>query len=289
MARGHLDQLWWPEQGVRKRDVLAYYQAVSAVLLPHLHDRPFTLKQHYNGPRSPFRWIKDAPPELPDWIPVAPMPARSRGGKPVRYALVQDERTLLWLVDFGCIDLHVWTSRRDRPDRPDYVLFDLDPAGFRFADIVKAALMLRDALDGLGLDSYVKTTGGDGLHVQVPIARRHTHAEARRFAEIVAGGLVRAAPKLVTTERSLSRRRGVFVDTKMNGHGQQVVSVYSVRPGPAPMVAVPLRWDELTEDFDPQQLTMDVARERVERDGDLFAPLLHGRQLLRPALRRLAA
>jgi bifunctional non-homologous end joining protein LigD len=259
------------------------------VLLPHLHDRPFTLKQHYNGPRSPFRWIKDAPPELPDWIPVAPMPARSRGGKPVRYALVQDERTLLWLVDFGCIDLHVWTSRRDRPDRPDYVLLDLDPAGVRLADIVKAALMLRDALDGLGLDSYVKTTGGDGLHVQVPIARRHTHAEARRFAEIVAGGLVRAAPKLVTTERSLSRRRGVFVDTKMNGHGQQVVSVYSVRPGPAPMVAVPLRWDELTEDFDPQQLTMDVARERVERDGDLFAPLLHGRQLLRPALRRLAA
>ena len=286
MARGHLDQLWWPEYGVRKRDVLAYYHAVSPVLVPHLRDRPFTLKQHYNGPRSPFRWIKDAPPEFPDRLPVAPMPARSRSGELVRYPLVQDEPTLLWLVDFGCIDLHVWTSRRDRPDRPDYVLFDLDPAGVRFSDIVTAALMLRDALDGLGLDSYVKTTGGEGLHVQVPIARRHTHAETRRFAEIVAGGLVRAAPRLVTAERSLSRRRGVFLDTKMNGHGQQVVSVHSVRPRPAPTVAVPLRWDELTEDLDPQQLTMDVARERVERDGDLFAPLLGGRQRLAPALRR---
>jgi bifunctional non-homologous end joining protein LigD len=90
---------------------------------------------------------------------------------------------LLWLVDFGCIDLHVWTSRRDRPDRPDYVLFDLDPAGVPFADMVAAALMLRDALGRLGLDSYVKTTGGEGLHVQVPIARRHMHAEARRLAE----------------------------------------------------------------------------------------------------------
>ena len=289
MARGHLDQLWWPEQGVRKRDVLAFYAAVAPVLLPHLRNRPFTLKQHYNGPRSPFRWIKDAPPEVPDWMPVAPMPARSRGGELVRYALVQDERTLLWLVDFGCIDLHVWASRRDRPDRPDYVLFDLDPAGVSFSDIVTAALMLRDALDRLGLECSVKTTGGEGLHVQVPIARRHTHAEARRFAEIVAGGLVRAAPRLVTTERSLRRRRGVFVDTKMNGHGQQVVSVYSVRPAPAPTVAVPLRWEEVTSELDPQELTMDVALERVERDGDLFEPMLNGRQLLGSALRRLAA
>src|SRR5690349_9670685 len=121
-----LDQRWWPAQGIRKRDVIAYYEQIAPVLLPHLRDRPFTIKRHYNGPRSPFAWIKDAPPELPEWIPVSPQPAKSRAGAPVRYPLVQDEAALIWLVDFGCIDLHVWPSRRDRPDRPDYVLFDLD-------------------------------------------------------------------------------------------------------------------------------------------------------------------
>ena len=281
-----LDQRWWP--GVRKRDVLAYYAQVAPVLLPHLRKRPFTLKQHYNGPRSPFRWIKDAPPETPDWIPVSLQPARSRGGELVRYVVVDDELTLLWLVDYGCIDLHVWSSRCDRPDRPDSVVFDLDPAGVSFGDVVAAAQLLRQALAGLGLDAFVKTTGGDGLHVQVPIARVHTHAEARRFAEIVAGGVVRAGEGLVTTERSLARRRGVFIDTKMNGHGQQVVSVYSLRPGEVPAVATPLRWSELPG-LRPAELTPEVVLRRIEHDGDLAAPLLHGRQRLGAALERLAA
>ncbi|MBD0348940.1 MAG: ATP-dependent DNA ligase, partial [Thermoleophilia bacterium] len=200
-----LDQLWWPEYGVQKRDVLDYYARVAHVVVPHLRGRPFTLKRHYNGPRSPFEWIKDAPPELPDWIPVSAQPAKSRSGELVRYPLVEDAPSLAWMVDFGCIDLHVWTSRIDRPERPDYVLFDLDPAGVGFGEVVQAALLLREALGALELESLVKTTGGDGLHVQVPVARRHSHADARRFAEVVAGALVRAGRGLVTTERSAAR------------------------------------------------------------------------------------
>jgi bifunctional non-homologous end joining protein LigD len=283
-----LDQRWWPALGVRKRDVLAYYHRVAPVLLPHLRGRPFTLKQHYNGPRSPFRWLKDAPPELPDWVTVSPQPARSRGGEPGRYVVVDDELTLLWLVDYGCIDLHVWASRLDRPDRPDWVLFDLDPAGVRFRDVADAALLLRDALGAMGLASFVKTTGGDGLHVQVPVERRHTHAEARGFADIVARGLAAASDGLVTTERSLERRHGVFVDTKMNGHGQQAVAPYSVRPAATPAVATPLRWDEV-EHVDPAALTIGEVAARIERGGDLFAPVLRGGQRLDSALRRLAA
>jgi bifunctional non-homologous end joining protein LigD len=280
-------QLWWPEQGIRKRDVIAYYAAIARVLLPHLRDRPLTIKQHYNGPRSPFRWLKDAPPEVPDWMPVSPQPAKSRGGEPVRYVVVRTERQLLWLVDYGAIDLHVWTSRADRPDRPDYVLFDLDPSNVPFAEVVEVAVQLREALAALGLEAYVKTTGGEGLHVQVPIARRHTHDEARRFAEVVGGAIVRSN-RLVTTRRSLERRRGILVDTAMNGHGQQVVAPYSVRPLPGAPVATPLRWDEVDERLDPRALTMPVVLERAERCGDLFAPVLHGRRLLRPALARLS-
>ncbi|HEV3407185.1 MAG TPA: hypothetical protein VG079_00730 [Gaiellaceae bacterium] len=285
-----LDMLFWPEEGIRKGDLLDYYARIAPVLLPHLRERPFTLKRHYNGPRSPFEWIKDAPAEMPDWIPVAPLPAKSRGGELVHYPLVNDDLALLWMIDFGCVDLHVWTSRADRPERPDYVLFDLDPAGVRFADVVRAARVLHEALEALGLAAVVRTTGGAGLHVQVPIARgAHTHAEARRFAEIVAGALVRSARGLVTTERSLARRRGVFVDTKMNGHGQQIVCAYSVRPEPGAPVAAPLRWDELDETLDPRAFTMDAVLERVGRDGDLHEPLLSARQRLDTALTAFAS
>ncbi len=283
-----LERVWWPEEGIRKADVVAYYRAIAPFVLPHLRDRPFTMRQHYQGPRSPFRWVKDAPPDLPGWIATSPQPARSRGGALVRYPLVNDELALLWMVELGCVDLHVWTSGRDRPDRPDFVLFDLDPAGVAFSDVAAAALLLRDALSALALDSLPMTTGGEGLHVRVPIARRHTHAEARDFAAVVAGALVRAAPGLVTTERSPARRRGVFVDTKMNGHGQQIVAPYSVRPRPGAPVAAPLRWEEIDETLDPPDFGMKRVLARAERHGDLLAPLLRGGRRLEPALARLA-
>jgi bifunctional non-homologous end joining protein LigD len=232
--------------------------------------------------------LKDVPPEAPGWLRVVPLPAKSRGGAPVRYALIEDVPSLAWAVDYGCIDLHVWTARADRPDRPDHVLFDLDPAEVAFADVVRAALLLREALDALELASHVKTTGGRGLHVHVPIARRHTHSEARGFAETLAAALARASRGLVTTERSPARRRGVYVDTKMNGRGQQVVSAYSLRPLPGAPVATPLRWEELDERLDPAALTMDVVLGRLAEHGDLLAPALRSRQLLSSALARLA-
>jgi bifunctional non-homologous end joining protein LigD len=284
-----LDQAWWPTLGIVKADVVDYYRRIATVLLPHTRNRPFTMKRHFNGPRSPFEWVKDAPPELPAWIPVSPQPAKSRGGELVRYPLVDDEPALLWMVEFGCVDLHVWTSRVDRPERPDVVLFDLDPAGVPFADVVRAALLLRAALEALGLDSHPMTTGGDGMHVRVPIARRHGYDEAREFADVVAGALARTSEGLVTVERSLARRRGVFVDTKMNGHGQQIVAPYSLRPLPQAAVATPLRWDEVDEALDPARLGMAGVLERVEREGDVAGPLLGGRQRLGRALARVAA
>jgi bifunctional non-homologous end joining protein LigD len=252
------------------------------VLVPHLRNRPFTIKRHYTVPRGPFVWEKDAPPELPDWIPVSPQPAKSRRGAIVRYPLVNDELSLLWMVEYGCVDLHVWTARADRPDRPDYVLFDLDPSsGVGFADVASAALLVRDALRLYGLESVPRTTGGEGLHVQVPIERRYDYPEARRFAGVVAAALVRASGGLITDERNPERRRGVFVDVKMNGHGQQIASVYSVRPLPHAPVSTPLRWEEVTRDLDPAAFTMDAVLDRVEHLGDLAEPLLHGGQRLR--------
>ena len=282
-----LDYLWWPDTGVRKGDLVRYYREISPVLLPHLRDRPFTLKRYLNGPKAPFVWLKDAPPSMPDWIPRCPLPAKSRRGETVDYPLVNDELALVWMVDYGCIDLHLWFSRCDRPSRPDYVLFDLDPAGVGFGEVVEAALLLRNALDALGLESFVRTSGGEGVHVQVPVERRCTYEETRRFAEVIADALVRARPDLVTIERDLTRRRGVFVDTKMNGEGMTIASVYSVRPRPGPPVATPIRWEELTRELDPTSFTMGAVLERVAEHGDLHTRLLNVRQRLGPALARV--
>jgi bifunctional non-homologous end joining protein LigD len=260
------------------------------VLVPHLRNRPFTIKRHYTVPRGPFVWEKDAPAEMPDWIRISAQPAKSRGGAIVRYPLVNDDLALLWMVEYGCVDMHVWTARADRPNRPDFVLFDLDPSeGVGFADVVAAARLVREALEVYGLEAVVRTTGGDGLHVHVPIERRYDYPEVRRFAGVVAAALVRASDGLITNERVRDRRRGVFIDVKMNGHGQQIGSVYSVRPLPHAPVSTPLRWDELNEGLDPATFTMAAVLDRVEAQGDLAEPLLHGRQRLRSVTTRSRA
>ncbi|MFL5955011.1 MAG: DNA polymerase domain-containing protein [Gaiellaceae bacterium] len=265
----HPDQLWWPELGLTKRDAWEYYDAIAPTVLPHLRDRPFTIKQHYNGPRSPFRWIKDKPPEAPDWIKTSPQPAKSRRGAIVEYIVVNDRETLLWLVDYGCVDLHVWTSRVEKPDRPDVVLLDLDPKDVPFARVVEAAVVVHDALAALELESVPMTTGGEGMHVRVPIVRRYGYDEVRAFARVIAGTLARVG---ITD---------VKLDVKMNGHGQQVVAPYSIRPVPSAAVATPLSWDEVDPTLDPASFTPASVLERVAAKGDLAAPLLHVRQSLK--------
>ena len=156
---------------------------------------------------------------------------------------MNDELALLWMANMGCIDMNTWYSRVDKPDRPDFVLFDLDPAADAgFAETVQVALLVKEALDALGLVSFPKTSGADGMHVLVPIARRHTYDDTRRFAEIIAGALARTHRGLVTTEWTKSKRRGVLIDANQNGEGKTIASVYSVRPkaGSAGLDAVAL-------------------------------------------------
>lgn len=259
----HLDRVYWPELNATKGDLVDYYRELAPVLLPHLRGRPFTLKQHYTVPRGPYRFVKDAPPELPASVRRCPQPAKSRGGALVEYAVVDDLPSLLWMVELGAVDLHVWPSRCDRPDRPDYAIFDVDAE--RTADAVDAALRIHEALDVLGLESYVRTTGGEGLHVLVPIDRGQTHEEARRFVRVVATAL------------QLRRAR---IDAKMMGHGQQLVAVYSVRPLPGAPVATPLRWDEVTPDLDPREHDLRSVPARVAQLGDVHAGVLRGGQSL---------
>jgi bifunctional non-homologous end joining protein LigD len=165
------------------------------------------------------------------------------------------------------------------------VLFDLDPSpDVGFPEVVRVALLIKDVLDALGLVGFPKTSGADGFHVLVPIARRYSYDQTREFAEIVAGTLARLHRGLVTTEWARSKRQGVLIDANQNGEGKTIASVYSVRPRAGAPVSTPLRWDEVTEELDPAALTMEAVLERVRRDGDLFADVLELKQALGPAL-----
>jgi bifunctional non-homologous end joining protein LigD len=287
------DRVLFPDDGVTKGDLFDYYGEVAPAILPHLRDRPFTMKRWREGLPGGSFFQKQAPKGMPDWIPTRQFRTWPRGGKGetrlVDFPLVQSRDALLWMVQMHCIDMNCWYSRVDRPERPDYVVFDLDPPeeDGAFALCIRVAHLVHGALDQLGLRSYVKTSGADGIHVLVPIARRSSYEDTYAFAELVSRQLEAEHPGEVTTEWLKKKRSGVLVDHRQNGHGKTIASVYSVRPKPGAPVSTPLRWEELTEDVRPRDFTMDVALRRVAEHGDLFAPVLEGGQALGPALKSL--
>jgi bifunctional non-homologous end joining protein LigD len=228
---------------------------------------------------------------MPDWIETYRAAVSPRGGgeREVDFPIVDDELALLWMVNMGCIDMNPWYSRVDRPDRPDFVLFDLDPTPeVPYAQTVEVALLLKGLLDQIGLESFPKTSGGKGFHVLVPLDRRSTYDDTRGFAEHVAGVIAAAYPKLATTAWSKAKRKGVLIDANQNGMGKTIASVYSVRPHPGAPVSTPLAWNEVDTSLDPSAFTMGVVLDRVARHGDLFEGVLKTRQSLSRALKALA-
>jgi bifunctional non-homologous end joining protein LigD len=290
----NLDKVFFPVEGITKGDLLEYYRAVAPVLIPHLRDRPFTMVRWPDGVEAGRFFQKDAPSHMPDWIPTyrARVSTREspRQKKWVNFPLVNDELALLWMVNMGCIDMNAWYSRIDKPERPDFVLFDLDPSpdvGFR--ETVQVALLVKQALDAFGLVGFPKTSSAEGMHVLVPVERRYTYEDTRQFAEIVAGAIARTHRGLATTEWTKSKRRGVLIDSNQNGEGKTIASVYSVRPRPGAPVSTPLRWSEVREDLDPLSFTMPVVRERIRKHGDLFEGVLTTRQRLTDALKTVSS
>ena len=286
----NLDKLFWPEEGITKGDLLDYYRQVAPVLVPHLRDRPFTMRRYPDGAAGKVFFQKHAPSHMPEWIKTfeADVTPRAGGERQIDFPIVDDELGLLWMVNMGCIDMNPWYSRVDRPDRPDFVLFDLDPTPeVPWSQTVEVALLVRQLLDGLGLASFPKTSGGKGFHVLVPIDRRSTYDDTRHFSEHVAGVIARAYPALATTQWAKSKRRGVLIDANQNGMGKTIASVYSVRAHPGAPVSTPLGWEEVGAELDPAAFTMRAVLDRVASSGDLFARMLSTRQSLSKALARL--
>jgi bifunctional non-homologous end joining protein LigD len=271
----NLRKLFWPALGITKGGLIQYYADIAHVLLPHIADRAMVMKRYPHGADGSFFFMKRAPSPRPSWIRTCRIDHGA--SNVIDFPVIDDVPSLLWVINLGCIDLNQWYARCDDVDRPDYVHFDLDPGeGATFDQIRECALIVRDALDGLGMKPLVKTSGSKGLHVYVPIVRGPTQKDVWTFAKALAVELAARTPRLMTSEYRIARRpRGrVLVDYNQNAWGRTLASIYSVRPRPQATVSAPLGWHEVEAGARIEDFRFDTVRERVARVGDLWKPLL---------------
>lgn len=282
------DKLFWPAEGLTKRDLWEYYKEIAPAILPYLRDRPLSLNRHPSGIDGPSFFQKDMSGQsLPAWLKTIVIPSQSHGRK-IAYALCQDEPSLLYLANLGCIELNPWSSRTVSLDKPDYLVIDLDPEAIEFARVIEAAQAVHRLLDKAGIASFCKTSGKTGLHIYVPLGTRYNYEQAKQFAEIVANLVHGALPATTSVVRDPAQRQGrIYLDFLQNRRGQTLAAPYSVRPVPGACVSTPLRWSEVRASLDPSRFTMRTTRKRFDKLGDLWAPVLNEELDMEAALERL--
>jgi bifunctional non-homologous end joining protein LigD len=267
-------KIFWPDDGYTKSDLIGYYERVSPWLLPYLANRPLVLTRYPDGIKGKSFYQKDAPDFAPAWVRTERIWAKD-AERDIDYFVVDDVETLRYVVNLGTIPLHLWASRIGSLERPDWLVLDLDPKGAPFTDVVKIARAIHRLLDALALPSYVKTSGATGLHILLPLGARYTYEETRTFARLLATLGVEAEPKIATIVRPVRDRGGkVYIDYLQNGHGQTIVSPFSVRPLRGAPVSCPLRWEEVTARLVPARFTIATMPARLAKVGDPVAPVL---------------
>ncbi len=292
----NLEKVLWPRDGYTKGDLIAYYLSIAKWLLPHLKDRPLTVQRYPDGIDGQSFFEKQAPRFTPDWIRTVALSA-DKGSRKVAYILCNDEATLAWCANLAAIVLHVWYSHRPTLEYPDYALFDLDPTdGCTMKTLATVALEFADMLAEIGLKPLVKTTGGSGLHVVIPLQSKYSYEAIKQFAEIVARRVAHELPKLTTLERSIARRpKGtVLLDWVQVGRGKTVVPPYGVRARDGAPVSMPLDWSEVkamgSKRSSPEaangRWTMANARKRLQSEGDLWVGKAWKAAALEPALKK---
>ncbi|HEX6861693.1 MAG TPA: DNA ligase D [Thermoanaerobaculia bacterium] len=263
-------KVFWPDEGYTKGDLIEYYRSVSPWILRYLRGRPLVLDRYPNGITGKSFFQKNA----------------GDGGE---YFLVEGEDDLLRLANLGAIPLHVWSSRVESIDRPDWCILDLDPKGAPFRDVVRIALAIGDLCDEIELPALVKTSGGSGLHILIPMGAQHDHDFVRQLAELLARVIVDRLPAIATTQRSIPARKGrVYVDALQNGRGKLLAAPYSVRPHPGAPVSTPLAWSEVSSKLDVRKLNLRTVPKRLQKMEDPLLPVLELRPDLMNALGKLS-
>jgi bifunctional non-homologous end joining protein LigD len=287
----NLNKVFYPGEGITKRDVINYYDAVAPLILPHLRDRPLSLKRYPHGIDEQFFFQKDAEGKVPDWVRLEPIFSEHNQDK-IHYIICNDRATLIYLANLASIDQNPWMSRVGTLDNPDFALIDLDPTeGCPYRQIVEAAQLVKKTLDAIGLAGYPKTTGGDGMHIYIPLEAVYTFEQVRSFAELLSILVINRNPDLFTTPRAVSRRKKakVYFDYLQISSAKTIAAPYVLRAHPGAPVSTPLDWSEVKAGLEPAQFNIHNAIDRFERTGDLFEAVLTKPQRLEPALEKVAA
>ncbi len=287
----NLNKVWFPEDGITKRDVINYYDAVAPFILPHLRDRPLSLKRYPNGIHEQYFFQKNAEDKVPAWVRLEPIFSEHNQDK-IHYIICNDRATLIYLANLASIDQNPWMSRIGSLDHPDFALIDLDPTeGCPYGQIIEAAQLVKKTLDSVGLAGYPKTTGGDGMHIYIPLEPIYTYEQVRSFAELLSILTINQNPDLFTTPRAVASRKKakVYFDYLQISSSKTIAAPYVLRAHPGAPVSTPLDWPEVAPGLDPAQFNIGNAMDRFRRVGDLFEGVLKKPQRLEPALEKLAA
>ena len=283
----HPDKILFPDDGITKGELAAYYKAIAPVMLPHVRRRPITMERYHRGIAEPGFFQKDVSKGFPEWLQRVEVP---KHGGTVHHPIANDTRSLLWLANQNSITIHVWPSRIPDLYHPDVCVFDLDPATEDDLGVLRtAALNLRDLLTELGLPSWVKTSGSKGFHIAVPLDGKSDFGEVARFAHTVGRVLVKRDPDHLTQEFSKVDRGGrILVDTGRNGYSATFAATYTVRAKRGAPVSAPCTWEEIERgEVHPKSFCLRTMAARIADVGDLWAGLLRRKRSLRQAIHRL--
>jgi bifunctional non-homologous end joining protein LigD len=279
-----LDKVYWPDEGYTKGDLLRYYLEISNYIMPYLKDRPSILKRYPSGIGGQmfFQHNVESAPEL-----LRTERVESETGRKLNYAVYTDRASLIYLVNIGTIEQHPWHSRVANLDRPDYIVFDLDPHSAPFSNVLEVALAMRDVLKDLRLTGYPKTSGSSGVHIYVPLRPRYEYEEVAEFSEQVSNRVAEREPKIATVERRIAERKEnqVYVDWQQNARGKSAASVYTVRAKPGATVSTPVTWREIAQGIKISDFTIKTVPARIKKRGDLWKDFFKDRQSL-PRLKR---
>lgn len=282
----HPEKVLFPDDGITKGDLAAYYEQLAPVILPHVRGRPLTMERYPSGIGEKGFWQKDVSKGFPKWLHRVEVPKK---GGIVHHPVVTDTRSLLWITNQNTITHHVWASRTPNLDLPDLCVFDLDPSTEDLGAVRTAAIGLRDLLQELGLPSWIKTSGSKGFHIVVPLDGRTPAETASRFAHQVGTQFVQRWPDTLTQEFNKADRNGrIYVDTGRNGYGSTFAAAYTVRAKPGAPVSAPCTWDEIERGtVGPRSFTLRNVPDRVANAGDIWSDLRRRGRSLRQPLEKL--
>ncbi len=270
----NLSKVFWPEEKYTKGDLINYYREISGIILPHLKDRPESLLRYPNGIKGKSFYQKDASTLSADFIEKTTVHSDSNN-KYIEYLLCQNEKSLMYIINLGCIDLNPWSSRVGHLEMADYLIIDLDPEAIDFINVVKVALEIRKLLEKLDIVSFVKTSGAKGMHIYIPLGAKYTYEQSRKLAELLCIQVHKKIPKITSLIRDPRKRQGlVYLDFLQNIKGQTLASPYSVRAQKDATVSTPILWSEVTNKLHPSQFNIKNIPARIQKHGDLFKGVL---------------